>query len=259
MASSLIERTLGVLEALSGDVRGLSLQALAQRQDIPKSAAHRICQELVRLGYVRQETLSAHYQLTTRLVALGSRFLASSGAPNIIQPILDRLAEESGELVRLGVIEDQRQIWIAKAQGARSGLRYDPDMGREAPLFCTASGHAWLAQLSNQEAIALVESQGIFDPADYGPQAPHSHEALIDYLNRTRTHGYSWQVEHAGVGTAALAVRVTHPLSGQMLGTLSVAGPSVRLDEPRMHRLAPSLRQAAEELSQAGLSSRLFT
>ncbi|GEK73085.1 MULTISPECIES: IclR family transcriptional regulator C-terminal domain-containing protein [Halomonas] len=52
---------------------------------------------------------------------------------------------------------------------------------------------------------------------------------------------------------------MTHPLNGQVLGTLSVAGPSVRLDEPRMHRLAPSLRQAAEELSQAWLSSRLFT
>ncbi|GEK73084.1 MULTISPECIES: IclR family transcriptional regulator [Halomonas] len=198
MASSLIERTLGVLDALSGDARGLPLQTLAQRLEIPKSAAHRICQELIRLGYVRQESLSAHYQLTTRLVALGSRFLASSGAPDIVQPILDRLAEESGELVRLGIIENQRQIWIAKAQGARSGLRYDPDMGREAPLFCTASGHAWLARLSNQEAIALVEAQDTGPADDYGPQAPRSHDELIDYLNRTRTHGYSWQVEHAG-------------------------------------------------------------
>ncbi|MES3677444.1 IclR family transcriptional regulator [Halomonas elongata] len=259
MASSLIERTLGVLDALSGDARGLPLQTIAERLAIPKSAAHRICQELIRLGYVRQEPLSSHYQLTTRLVAMGSRFLASSGAPDVIQPILDRLADESGELVRLGLIEGQRQIWIAKAQGARSGLRYDPDMGREAPLYYTASGHAWLASLSNDEALALVEAQGIDDPADYGPQAPRSHAELIECLNRTRTHGYSWQVEYVGVGTAALAVVVPHPLDGHVLGTLSVAGPSVRLSEARMHRLAPELLQAAQELSQAWLSSRLFT
>ena len=61
----------------------------------------------------------------------------------IVQPVLDRLAQETGELVRLGVIDGERQTWIAKSQGARSGLRYDPDMGRDAPLFYTASGHAW--------------------------------------------------------------------------------------------------------------------
>lgn len=259
MAASLIERTLGVLDALSGDARGLPLQTVAERLAIPKSAVHRICQELIRLGYVRQEPLSGHYQLTTRLVAMGSRFLASSGAPDIVQPVLDRLAEESGELVRLGLIEGQRQTWIAKAQGARSGLRYDPDMGREAPLYYTASGHAWLASLSNEDAIALVEAQGIGDPDDYGPNAPRSHDELVDRLNRARTHGYSWQVENAGAGTSAVAVVVCHPLDGQVLGTLSIAGPSVRLSEPRMHRLAPSLRQAAEELSQAWLSARLFT
>ena len=160
MAGSLIERALGLLELLASDARGLPLQQLADRLDIPKSAAHRMLAELIRLGYVRQDDDTSRYRLSTRLAALGFRFLASSGVVDLVQPVLDGLARETGELVRLGVIEGDRQTWIAKSQGATSGLRYDPDMGREAPLFYTASGHAWLASLSDKAALALVERRG---------------------------------------------------------------------------------------------------
>lgn len=45
MAGSLIERALGLLELLASDARGLPLQQLADRLDIPKSAAHRMLAE----------------------------------------------------------------------------------------------------------------------------------------------------------------------------------------------------------------------
>lgn len=259
MARSLIERTLGVLETLSRDARGLPLQSIAEQLDIPKSAVHRICAELIRLGYVRQDPASQYYLLSTRLMAMGFHYMAISGTSDIVQPILDHLAAESGEMVRLGVIEGQRQIWIAKAQGARSGLRYDPDMGREAPLYYTASGHAWLASLSDEEAIALVEAQGIGNRDDYGPNAPRSHAELLERLERARASGYSWQVDNAGAGTSALAAVVRHPRDAHVIGVLSIAGPSVRLTEAQMHALAPKLLAAAEELSQTSQASNVFS
>lgn len=258
MAGSLIERTLNVIETLSSAADGLPLQALADQLQIPKSAAHRICAELIRLGYVRQDVQSQRYQLSTRLVALGFRYLACSGASDAVQPILDRLAEDTGELVRLGVIEGHRQTWIAKAQGSRSGLRYDPDMGREAPLRYTASGHAWLASLDNDEALSLVERQGPDDPDRYGPNAPRTRAELIGHLDQARQRGYSWLIDSSSLGTSAFAAVIRHPVQGHPLGVLSVAGPSVRLTENRMHQLAPLVLRAAEELSQISQSSRLF-
>ncbi len=72
MAGSLIERALGLLELLASDARGLPLQQLADRLDIPKSAAHRMLAELIRLGYVRQDDDTSRYRLSTRLAALAS-------------------------------------------------------------------------------------------------------------------------------------------------------------------------------------------
>ena len=258
MAGSQIERALGLLESLTHDPRGLPMQALAEQLGIPKSATHRMLGELIRLGYVRQNPENSRYHLSTKLVALGFRYLSSSGA-DIIQPILDRLAQDSGELVRLGVVEDDSLTWIAKSQGARSGLRYDPDMGRQAPLFYTASGHAWLASMSDAQALVLVERQGIAEPAQFGPEAPRSNAEFLERLHLARARGYAWVVESSAVGMSAMAAVLRSPLNGEVIGVLSIAGPTARLPEARMHDLGPALMAAASELAQASPASEMFS
>ena len=73
MAGSLIERALGLLELLASDARGLPLQQLADRLDIPKSAAHRMLAELIRLGYVRQDHDTASAPAWPRWASASSR------------------------------------------------------------------------------------------------------------------------------------------------------------------------------------------
>jgi IclR family transcriptional regulator, acetate operon repressor len=257
MAGSQIERAFRVLERLTHEPRGLALQALAEGLDMPKSAAHRLLAELTRLGYVRQNPESLRYLLTTRLVAQGFRYLGNSGV-DVVQPILDRLAEQSAELIRLGVVEGSRLTWLAKAQGARGGLRYDPDMGRDAPLFYTASGHAWLATLDDADALALVEAQGIAPAYEFGPNAPRSTEQLLARLRLARAQGYAWVIESSAVGMSALAVAVRHPQTGLAMGVLSIAGPTARLPEAQLHALAPAAQAAALELAQASPASEWF-
>ncbi|MFF7706145.1 helix-turn-helix domain-containing protein [Pseudomonas sp. NPDC007930] len=257
MAGSQIERAIQLLEHLAEAPGGVPLQTLADAYGMPKSAAHRLLAELTRLGYVRQNPDSARYLLSTRLVAMGFRYLSGSGV-DIVQPVLERLAADSGELVRLGVIEGQRLTWIAKSQGARHGLRYDPDMGREAPLFYTASGHAWLATLSDAQALALVERQGPCTPPGVGPGAPANNAELLERLRQARALGYAWVAESSAVGMAAMAVAVRRPREGEAVGVLSVAGPSARLPRERMQALAPLMLAAGLELGEAALASEWF-
>lgn len=258
MAGSQIERALSLLENLTQEPQGLQMQTLADGLHIPKSATHRMLAELIRLGYVRQNPDNSRYQLSTKLVALGFRYLSNSGS-DIVQSILDRLAEECGELVRLGVIEGDRLVWIAKAQGARGGLRYDPDMGRDAPLFYTATGHAWLASLTDKDALALLERQAPdSDPQPLGPNAPRTHAQLLERLRLARERGYAWVEESSALGTSAMAVVVLSPDKARTIGVLSIAGPSARLSEARMQQLSSVLVSTAAELSDSSPASELF-
>jgi len=258
VTGSALDRALEIVELLAGHPAGLPLNAVQSALDIPKSAAHRMLAALAARGYVRQDAATARYLLTTKLVGLGFRYLAVAGIVDIVQPTLDRLAEETGELVRLGVVDGDRQTWVAKAQGARSGLRYDADMGAEAPLAATATGHAWLACLTDERAIALVLQQGFGNAETQGSNAPRTIQAVLERLRLARQRGYAWVVESSAPGTAAMATAIRHPVTQGVVGTVSVAGPSVRLTEARMPALAPAMLAAAAELADACKSSEFF-
>ena len=76
--------------------------------------------------------------------------------------------------------------------------------------------------------------------------------ALLAKLAETRARGWGMVVEEAERGTAAMAmvVRDGSDPAAQVVGTVSIAGPSVRHTAERMQALAPSLAAAAAELSQ---------
>lgn len=256
--NGILGRTLGILEHLAAHPQGLPLASLADDLDIPRSAAHRLLAELAQHGYVRQLRAQGDYVLTTKLVSLGLSFLSRSGVVDIAQPLLERLAEASGELVRLAVIDGDTLTFVAKAQGARSGLRYDPDMGTEAPLSCSASGHAWLMTLSDEQALELVARQGFGSREQFGVNAPVTVAQLLEHLHAARARGFSLTRETFAPGMAAMSAPVRRP--GQpAIGTLSIAGPHVRLTEERMLALGPTLLAVADELAAASGASPLFS
>jgi DNA-binding IclR family transcriptional regulator len=258
MVGSQIERVLSIFELLAHERGGAGLTVIADRTRMPNSAVHRLLGDLARLGYVRQDADTARYLLTTKLLSLGFAYLSASGA-DAAQPVLDRLAHESGELVRLAVVDRERLTWVAKAQGARSGLRYDPEMGAEPALFCTASGHSWLATLEDETAIAIAARQGFGHLDDHGPNAPRTITVLKEALQRTRAQGYAVVHESAVAGTSAMAAAVLHPSKHRAIGTISVAGPSFRMTPARIVQLAPSLLAGAAELSRASIGSEFLS
>ena len=253
--SGLLERTLGVLELLAANAHGLLLFEIADSLHIPRSATHRVLSSLIEHGYVRQEREQGAYQLTAKIASLAFTFLAGSGITDFAQPLLDRLARESSELVRLAMIDGRELIWVAKAQGSQHGLRYDPDMGQVGRLSCSASGHAWLSCLPDDEARTLVEKQGYGLRKDYGPRAPENWPALLKFLRQTRKRGVSICIQTYTPWMSSTAAPIRHPKTGEVTGAVVIAGPDIRLTEERMLQMAPALLQTAQELSMAALAS----
>jgi IclR family acetate operon transcriptional repressor len=251
-----LDRGLSLLEHLAGHPDGLPLALMASELDIPLSACHRLLGDLQRRGYVRQARKQGDYVLTTKVVSLGLGYLSSAGIVDIAEPLLERLAEKSGELVRLSIVDEDRLTWVAKAQGTRHGLRYDPDMGMDARLSCTASGHAWLLTMSDERALDLVARQGFGSAKDYGPKAPMTIKALLGFLHAGRVRGYSMIDEVFAPGMSAIAAPVLR--RKEAIGVISIAGPRIRLTASRMHELAPALLAAAAELGPVSSSSSLF-
>lgn len=252
-----VERALLILETLAAQPEGIGLAALADELGIPRSACHRLLTELVRCGYARQTRERGDYALTTKLPALGLSYLSAAGIVDLAQPILDRLAEVSGELVRLALVDGDRLTFVAKAQGARAGLKYDPDMGIDAPLSCSAAGHAWLMTLPEERAAELVVRQGFGSPKVFGPKAPTTFKELNRMLEEDRRRGYSMIVEQYAPGMTAMSAPI-RVKGGETIGVITIAGPLQRLTTERMQQLGAPLMSAAAELAMASDASPLF-
>jgi DNA-binding IclR family transcriptional regulator len=251
MAHVPAERCLAIIELLADGARDMPLGEIAERLSLPKSGAHRLLATLVDLGWAEKDPGTSFYRLTMRLATIGQQFYVATGIPDICQPILDRIAQQSHEFVRLAVVDGHSLVWVAHAQGASAGLRYQPSLASNTvPLFATASGKAWLATLSGDQAMQIVmKNGGLRDAGRYGPNVVRSIEALLREIKATARRGYGLALSEAEFGVTAIAAAIRAGESGPALGTVSIAGPGARVSEKRAHELAPLVLRAARELA----------
>jgi DNA-binding IclR family transcriptional regulator len=255
--SAVAERILRVLEELASAPEGKTLSELSIKLDLPVSATHRLLADLMEQDYVRKDERRGEFTLTMKMPSLGLRFLSAGGVVDIAQPILERLASTSGELVRLAIVDGEQLIYVAKAQGARQGIRYDPEMGRPVTLSCSAAGMIWLAGKSDEDIMRLVSKQGFGTPTDFGPRAPTTFKTLLPLIEIARADGYATTQDMflPSMSSMATTVRATN---GEVRAILIIAGPMSRLNDERMKALVSPLMSTAAELSEAsGVSPML--
>lgn len=244
------DRSLQILEALLKEVNGCALSQLSTDLNIPKSAMHRLLTSMKEMGYIYQDELSQYYKLTLKVASMGLSYLSSRSITETFQPLLNELANQSNELVRLGLIENENIIWIAKAQGSTSGLKYDPDSGGIAYLPASASGQAYLSELNNDDFKRLAQREGFEKAKEMGPNAPKDIAELTNMVNAAKQRGYGMICDTYELGMMAMAKTIINPHNGQPFGTVSIAGPSFRLNEKRVKELAPALFESALKISQ---------
>lgn len=250
VVKSLLQRCNDVVELMAAAGAPMRLSAIAERLDLPKSATHRLLRELCALGWAGQEGQDGPYALTLRFALLGHRVLQSTRLPDLVQPVLDALAAETRELVRLTLATEGRLVWFAFAQGAPAGLLYQPAMTDAVVLHATANGKAYLATMSEAQALRLARAGGL---GERGPTARTiaTEAALRGELAQVRARGYATAIEEAEAGVTAVAVAVRQA-GGPAIGTVSVAGPSLRFGAERIPQLAAALTRAATALAAAG-------
>ncbi|NQX18292.1 IclR family transcriptional regulator [Rathayibacter sp. VKM Ac-2857] len=236
-----------VLEMLAPEPEGLRVTQVAEALGLNKAIAHRLLGALVTAGYAAQDPRTSTYYATHRLGALGLRQLSSSGVSTWAQRTLDALAAESEELVRLAVVSEDSLQWIAKAQGSNSSLRLDPVMGKDAVPYATASGKAWLSTLPEEHVREILDQHGLVPLTSRTVLEP---EKVLDELHEVRHRGYATTLEEMDLGIHAVAAPVLGAGShAPATGTISIAGPSVRMTRARMAELSRPLLLAAAEIT----------
>ena len=249
---STVQRAMCVLEHLADAQDGLSLSELARRLEINKALVVRILTTLEKLGYLFRERQTQRYRLTYRIANLALRQLGRSGLIEQCVPVLQDLAERTGEHARLAVIEDDHPVWIHAVSGLQRQLRIDPAYGHEVVLHSHAAGKAWLMTLEDADIDRVCGHRTEF-PAQTKYTITTS-GALLSDLAEARRRGFAISYEESELGVGAVAAPILIEAMDRRrrcIGVISLAAPTSRMDRAALVRSGTLLVEAAARLAHA--------
>jgi len=192
-----IARAVAVLRALKGEPGGLSLAQIAERVDLPRSTVQRIVRALQTERMVIASGTGSGIQLGPELHALAEA--ARYSTVDILRPVLQDIARETGETVDLSVLRGQMLVFIDQVPGSKR-LRTVSQVGEEFPLTTTANGKACLALMPEAEATRLVLAEW----ARAG--TPGDLTALLAELGQVRLSGIAQDLDQHTVGICAVGI-----------------------------------------------------
>lgn len=234
---SMVERMTLILDAFEGPNARLTLEDVARRTHLPRSTAHRILDQLVRLDWLQHTSFG--YCLGSRSLSLGG---GGNGHAEIRESAAGRLHELSvrtGMVVHLAVLDGAEVYYLDKVGGRFAGT-VPSRVGGRAPAHSTALGKAMLAWLPPEEvdrtvgpAIRRATSRTI---ADLG--------TLHQELTRIRARsGLAFERGECFPDIACVAAAIRGP-EGPVASISLVADPKAPLE-----KAAPLVAHAARQVT----------
>jgi len=219
-----------VLRAIALSGAGIAMGELAQDLKLPKTSLHRLLRTLEHGGFVvRAGGLYRPGPESFRLAAALSQAAPSAQFPACARPVLEYLAEETGETVMLSVISDKltESIYLEVIESA-SPLRFAMRAGNRRPLFSVASGKAMLAFQSAEQQERYLAQTEFFEFT----QETTRKDEMPALLRRTREKGVVYDRNGIVDGASGVASPVFNQ-ENEPFCAVSIAGPTERMDARR--------------------------
>lgn len=239
-----LSRGLRLLEILSSQPAGLALAEITKLARLSKSTAHRLLQTLVQNGYATQESSTGRYRPSLKLLRLSSQVVEGTDVAKVVHPHLSHIAETTGETVHLVLLDHDEAVYVAKVESP-SPIRMYSKIGMRVPLHCTGVGKVILAHLPEERLLRLLDGGRLQRFTDKTITEP---EVLRSHLGEVRLRGYAIDdgehEEQVRCIAAPLFAR-----NRQVVGAMSIAAVSYRVDLKMLRGWWPILQWHAEELN----------
>lgn len=235
-----IGKVAAVVEALSDES---STSGITRRTGLPSSTVHRILQDLVAVGWAREDG-NRGYLLGARLLALAGRATDQTSLVRAAHPTLQELSDRTGHAVHFAVRTGDEAVYVDKIEGNRA-YQMRSRVGLAIPLHCTAIGKALLAALPEAEVRTVLTRAGM--PARTSHTIT-SADAMVRHLEVVRARGYSLDDEENELSTRCIGAAVGDH-SSSTLGGISLSMLAFELDPDRVPRLGALVVEAARRIT----------
>ncbi|MGE5482650.1 MAG: IclR family transcriptional regulator [Bacteroidota bacterium] len=240
-----ISRALTIFDTFL-DVRGraLGVGEIAVKIGLPKATVHRMLITLVDGGYLERDLHTEKYRLGLRLFQLGYLVQSRAELRMEARPYLERLGQETQESVYLSLLVGIHRVVIDKVESPLP-IRHDITLGESLPVHVGASGKALLAFLAPERLDSIL---GRLRLEQVTPNTITDPEVLRRELAEVRRRGYAFSSDERFVGSSSVAAPILG-VTGEVVASLGVVGPSVRLDPAKTVKVIELIIRYAGDIS----------
>ena len=217
-----VDRSARILKALAGGPRRLGVSQLADQLGLSRPTVHGLLQTLQAHGFVEQDRDSDKYQLGAGLLHLGNSYLDHNElrARSIVHA--ERLAQTSGEAVRVGVLHGPSVVIVHHVFRPDAVFQV-LEVGAQLPAHASALGKAMLAW-ADQSVVAELTAEPLTRLTNRTVRAG----GLRSELDEVREKGLARERDEAVLGESSVAAPIFDH-GGHAIGAIGVAGDTQRV------------------------------
>ncbi len=221
----------------------MTLSAVAEEAGMNRAAARRFLLTLVEDGYASVD--GKIFSLKPKILELGFSALAALSLTEVVQPILDDLAEKLQESCFCVVLDGDSSVYIAAAKPRRV-VNISIELGSRAPAYCMSSGRILLSSLSPEELDSVLSKAKLDRLTE---NTITSKQKLRNIIRESRIKGYSLVDQEYEMGLRSISVPI-YNTNRSIIAALNVACPSARYTiEAMMENILPFLLESSSRIT----------
>ncbi len=233
-------RAIRLLKLFTAETPELQLADICELSGLNKTTTHRLLQALYSEELLARNPGTGSYRLGPGLMALGVQALSSNDLRLRARPLLRKLAEDTGETATLEIPIDDTMLILDEVTG-KHFVGAAGNVGTRWPIHATSTGKALMAfdQRGLERLGELLQS--------LTSRTITRHETLQKQLGEIRRRGFAETVDELEDGFSGVGAVVRGGM-GEVVGAISICGPTQRMSEGRRAQLGAALCQVAERL-----------
>jgi len=235
-------RVLKILETLSKE-KELNLERIYERTDIPKVTALRLLTTLCKAKYIIKNPNDS-YSLTLRMFSVGSRALDWTEIIEISRPIVERLKDRLGETIHMGILEDNKAVYIMKEESSHTVRMYSR-VGKNIPLYCSGLGKCLLSYQDEEYIDSYLDKTDLVRMAT---KTITDKKELKADLKKIRERGYGFDDEENEGGIFCISAPIFNH-EGHIEAALSVSWPIYRIQKTDVPEFIEIIKSTTSEIS----------
>lgn len=241
---SMITKSFEVLELLSKNPYGLTLQEIVTQLQYPKSSLYKIVSNLQEICYLGREIDSSRYFLSRKLLTLGVTAFNSSNIIERSKEYMKLLRDEVGESVMIGTLIDDEVVLLEQITGSLDFV-FTLKQGMRFNLYSTAPGKVILAFLDKSKQNEIVDNLRLEAINEY---TITDKELLKKELDIIRQKGYAADINETVEGVHCIAAPIWDETKNA-IACVWTSGPAGRLPKKNIETIAQRIIECGLSIS----------